>query len=143
MPRKRVTAEQRLFVAERAKDCCEYCLSSAGFAASPYEVDHVIPISREGPTILDNLAWACRGCNLRKHDKTEAPDPEESTIVPLYNPRRQRWQDHFRWNEDYTIIIGLTPTGRATVETLQVNRKRLVNIREVLFAQKKHPPSSR
>ncbi len=143
MPRKAATAEQRFFVAEQAKDCCEYCRSPADFAASPYEVDHVIPISREGPTILDNLAWACRGCNLRKHDKTEAPDPIDDTVVPLFNPRRQRWKDHFRWNEDYTIIIGLTPTGRATVETLQVNRKCLVNIREVLFAQKKHPPSSR
>ncbi len=143
MPRKRVPALQRRIIVARARGCCEYCRSQEKFATQSFAVEHIIPVSKGGATTLDNLALSCPGCNGHKYNKTEAPDPEESTIVPLYNPRRQRWQDHFRWNEDYTIIIGLTPTGRATVETLQVNRTRLVNIREVLFAQKKHPPSSR
>ena len=61
-------------------------------------------------------------------------------MVPLYNPRRQRWQEHFCWSEDYTQILGLTSTGRATVETLQMNRIGLVNIRQVLYLIGKHPP---
>lgn len=79
-------------------------------------------------------------CNGHKYNRTEAPDPTERTLVPLYNPRRQRWQDHFCWSEDYAQIIGLTPIGRATVETLKLNRMGLVNMRQVLYLIGKHPP---
>jgi hypothetical protein len=37
-------------------------------------------------------------------------------------------------------MIGLTPTGRATVEVLQMNRAGLVNMRQVLYLIGKHPP---
>ena len=50
-------------------------------------------------------------------------------MVPLYHPRQHRWPDHFAWNEDTTIVIGLTPTGRATVEALRLNRENVVNLR--------------
>lgn len=59
----------------------------------------------------------------------------------LYHPRQQKWSDHFRWSEDYTLIIGLTPVGRATVESLKLNRRSLVNLRRVLFALGEHPPA--
>ncbi len=59
----------------------------------------------------------------------------------LFNPRLQLWQDHFRWNEEYTEIIGLTPTGRATVRSLRMNRPGVMNIRGALFAIGKHPPA--
>ena len=54
--------------------------------------------------------------------------------VPLFNPRQDVWKNHFQWNEDYTMILGLTATGRATVDLLKMNRLGLVNIRKVLFA---------
>lgn len=37
-------------------------------------------------------------------------------------------------------IIGLTPTGRATVEALRLNRPEVVNLRRLLFAHGEHPP---
>jgi len=37
-------------------------------------------------------------------------------------------------------IIGLTSTGRATVEALKMNRTGLVNMRQVLYLIDKHPP---
>jgi len=89
---------------------------------------------------LDNLALACQGCNNHKYTKTEGYDPVTGDMVPLYHPRRQRWRDHFAWNEDFTLIIGLTPTGRATVETLWLNREGLVNLRRILYALGEHPP---
>jgi hypothetical protein len=49
-------------------------------------------------------------------------------------------QDHFCWNDNHTQIIGLTPTGRATVEALKMNRPGLVNMRQVLYLVGKHPP---
>jgi hypothetical protein len=140
MPRRHVTAQERHIIAERARGCCEYCRSRVDFATQSFSVEHIIAVSRGGETALDNLAFACPGCNGHKYTKTEAPDPVDGTVVPLYNPRVQRWQDHFRWNEDFTCIVGLTPTGRATVSALQMNRSGVTNIRRALFAIGLHPP---
>lgn len=140
MPRRPVTAQERSRIAERARGCCEYCRSRVDFATQSFSVEHIIPVSRGGETTLDNLALACPGCNGHKYTKTEAPDPVDGTVVPLYNPRQQRWQDHFRWHEDFTCIVGLTPTGRATVSALQMNRPGVMNMRRALFALGLHPP---
>ena len=60
--------------------------------------------------------------------------------MPLYHPRRQRWGDHFAWSDDFTRVIGLTATGRATVVLLQLNRETLINLREALVVLGQHPP---
>ena len=141
MPDDRVTAQQKKAVAERAQDCCEYCRSQARFAIQPFSVEHIIPKSQGGTTTTDNLALACQGCNNHKYNKTEAQDPISGEVVPLYHPRQQAWSNHFAWNDDFTLIIGLTPTGRATVEALQLNREGLVNLRKILYAVGEHPPT--
>ena len=137
---ERVTAEQRRRTAERAQGYCEYCRSQTRFATQPFSVEHIIPRSRGGETVLENLAFACQGCNNYKYTKTKARDPVSASIVRLYNPRQQKWRDHFMWNADYTLIIGLTAIGRATVEALRLNREELVNLRRVLYAMGEHPP---
>ncbi|HLP88681.1 MAG TPA: hypothetical protein VK184_08850 [Nostocaceae cyanobacterium] len=35
--------------------------------------------------------------------------------VSLFNPRQQRWLDHFQWANGGTHIIGITACGRETV----------------------------
>jgi hypothetical protein len=57
----------------------------------------------------------------------------------LFNPRRQLWKQHFSWSEDFLQIIGRTPTGRATVEALHLNRPELVNLRRALLLIDEHP----
>ena len=99
-----------------------------------------MPASRGGNHDLSNLALSCPGCNGHKSDKIEAIDPADGELVPLYNPRKQKWHEHFSWNERYTVILGITPTGRATVEALQLNRISVVNLRHVLYMFGKHPP---
>lgn len=89
---------------------------------------------------MDNLALACQGCNSHKHIKTEGYDPVSGGLVPLFNPRKQNWHDHFSWSSDFTLIIGLTSIGRATVEAMQLNREGLINLREVLYTMGEHPP---
>ncbi|WP_143162121.1 hypothetical protein [Phormidesmis priestleyi] len=54
--------------------------------------------------------------------------------------RKQRWFAHFVWNEDCSLMIGITPVSRATIVKLQLNRPRLVNLRRVLFDLQEHPP---
>jgi hypothetical protein len=99
------------------------------------------PLDRGGTIALDNLALACQGCNNYKYTKTEGRDPVSGDSVSLYHPRQQRWRDHFAWNDDFTLVIGLTPTGRATVKALQLNREGLVNLRRVLYSMGEHPPA--
>jgi hypothetical protein len=61
-----------------------------------------MPRSKGGTDKDDNLALACQGCNNRKYTHVEARDPVTGKLVSLYHPRRQRWADHFGWNEDRT-----------------------------------------
>ena len=141
MPRRTVTAREQQTIVARANNCCEYCKSRADFATQSFSVEHILPVSRSGGTTLDNLALACPGCNGHKYNKTQAPDPVDGAVVPLYHPREQSWSEHFRWSADFTRVIGLTPTGRATVDALQLNRLGLVNMRRALFVIGMHPPA--
>jgi HNH endonuclease len=124
-----------------ARGCCEYCKSQARFATQSFSTEHIIPGHLGGETTLDNLALACQGCNNHKYTKTEARDPVSDKGVSLYHPRQQRWHDHFAWSDDFTLLIGLTPVGRATIEALHLNREELVNLRRVLYAMGEHPPA--
>lgn len=92
---------------------------------------------------MENLALSCSGCNGHKYSKITGIDPGSGALVPLFHPRRSRWHDHFEWDENYLRIIGLTPIGRATVETLHLNRPHLINFRRVLVASDRHPPQTR
>jgi hypothetical protein len=140
MARPRVGARTRRAVEERARDCCEYCRSQSRFATHAFSLEHILPQSRGGKTTLDNLALSCQGCNNHKYTSTEGRDPVTKEPASLFHPRRQRWRDHFTWSPDYVYIIGITPTGRATVELLQLNRERLLNMRRVLHGAGEHPP---
>ena len=135
-----LTWAQRQIIQERARGRWEYCQSPVGFSTAPFTVEHIHPKSLGGPTTLENLAFACAGCNGHKATKTRALDPETGAAVPLFHPRRQRWENHFKWSEDATLVIGLTPTGRATVEALRLNRPGLVNLRRVMRLAGEHPP---
>jgi len=138
---KRVTAQQKRDVISRAKACCEYCHSQLRFTNHSFSIEHIIPKSQGGESRLDNLALSCQSCNNHKYTKTEGVDPLSGQIVPLYHPRRHQWASHFAWNDDCTLIIGLTPIGRATVETIRLNKLGLANLRRILYAAGKHPPS--
>jgi len=142
MPKVYIPVDRQRAVIERADGRCEYCQSMVDYTTETFTVEHVIPVSRGGSSELDNLAFSCSGCNGHKYNKTGALDPVDGKNVPLFNPRKQKWQTNFGWSDDYTQIIGLTPSGRATVETLQMNRLGLVNIRRLLYLIRKHPSKS-
>lgn len=140
MAEKRATARQKQLLAARAGFCCEYCFSQSKFGLQTFSAEHIQPQARGGETTLDNMAFSCQGCNGYKGIKTTARDPTTKNVVPLYNPRQDRWEDYFEWSEDFLTIIGLTPSGRATVDLLRVNRAEVVNLRRVLHMVGEHPP---
>lgn len=89
--------------------------------------------------MVENLALACVSCSLRKWAKQTATDPDTDEEVPLFNPRRQSWDEHFRWEEERGVP--LTPTGRATVHALAMNRPLIIAIRQEEAARGRHPPT--
>ena len=105
-----------------------------------FSLDHILPLQAGGSDDLENLALACQGCNNYKFTRTRGQDPVTGETAVLFHPRRAQWSDNFIWTNDFTGIVGLTPTGRATVEILQLNRPGLVNLRRVLYAAGEHPP---
>ena len=135
-----VSPDLRRQVAKDANHRCGYCLSDEVLTGLPLSIDHIVPVSAGGPTTRENLWLACRPCNEFKGAQTHVEDPETGETVPLFNPRTQDWHAHFAWSDDKTRIIGLTPTGRATVMALQLNRSILVKARRRWVMAGWHPP---
>jgi len=125
-------------------DCgqCCYCQTQEINSGIPLSFDHILPQSKGGKTSFENLCLACRPCNEFKSNITEASDLLTETIVPLFNPRFQKWTEHFRWSSDSTKVEGITATGRATVITLQMNRVVIVIARARWVLSGWHPPKT-
>jgi hypothetical protein len=135
-----VSKALRRRVADQARHRCGYCLTPETITGTPMEIEHIVPESRGGLTVESNLWLACKLCNDHKGERVEAPDPLTDEVVRLYNPRTQRWSKHFTWTPEGTQVIGMTPTGRATVVALKLNRSVLVDARQVWVAVGLHPP---
>jgi 5-methylcytosine-specific restriction endonuclease McrA len=84
VPYHRRTALSRRAIFARDEHRCQYC---GGFADS---IDHVMPRSRGGLHVWDNVAAACRPCNLSKRDRT--PDEAGMRLArPPRAPREMAW----------------------------------------------------
>jgi hypothetical protein len=105
------------------------------------EVDHLIPRSKGGGDDESNLWLACRDCNRSKGAQTAGVDPISGETVALFNPRTQRWAEHFQWSSDGTRIIGRTLIGRATVEALRLNNRIAVDVRRNWVLVGWYPPN--
>lgn len=136
----------RQVVRERAQYLCEYCHSSEEASAAQCAVDHILPRSLGGSHHLDNLALAGQRCNSYRYNFTTAIDPHTQTLVPLFNPRTQRWAEHCVWTADGLSIIGTTPIGRATCNRLDMNDAchndgAIVKARRLWLQGGWHPPA--
>jgi hypothetical protein len=133
-----IPAQLRRQVIQRAQDRCEYCGLAQASQEATFHIDHIIPVNAGGETTLNNLALACVSCSLRKGARLTARDPKTGKEVRLFNPRRDSWRLHFRW--DGVRAIGLSPTGRATVAALNLNRAVAQAIRHEEILRERHPP---
>ncbi|MBK8025087.1 MAG: HNH endonuclease [Chloroflexi bacterium] len=125
-------------VRQRAGGRCEYCLIHQDDSLYAHEVDHIIPEKHRGETTLENLCLACLDCNRHKGSDFASFDPETEEISLLFNPRRQRWDDHFRL--DGPLIVSLTSSGRVTVFVLKLNDEIRLRARRALIATGNYPP---
>lgn len=127
-------------VIEEANYRCEYCKTSSRLTGTPLVMEHILPRSQGGSDDRSNLAASCYRCNEFKGVKTDAVDPETGQLAPLFNPRTQEWRDHFAWINGGTHVIGVTPTGRATVIALRLNNENVVEPRSLWIEFSWHPP---
>lgn len=124
-----------LFVAQRAGHRCEYCHAPEVVFNVMFEVEHIIPLSKNGLDKPENWALSCRICNLRKLDYTEGFDPVKKQIVRLFHPRLDVWDNHFIVQQEPPFLLeGKTPIGRATVERLEINSSSQLRARELWIA---------
>lgn len=121
----------RQLVAERAGYRCEYCLIPESLSFIPHQIDHIIALKHGGISTLDNLAYACAICNKRKGSDVSSFDQDSDRVVPLFNPRRDAWQKHFKL--DNAVIVPTSAIGRVTVQLLQLNRPQLLAERHSLL----------
>jgi hypothetical protein len=140
MSRAYISETVRRRVAEEARYRCGYCQTLQIVVGYPLHVEHIIPEAANGPSTPENLWLACCVCNNYKGIQTHARDPITQTDAPLFNPRTQVWSEHFAWSEDGTLVIGLTPVGRATVLALRLNTPFRVYSRQRWVSAGWHPP---
>ncbi len=83
-PRRRIASVSRRAVFARDDYRCQYCGNHAD------SIDHVVPRSRGGRDVWDNLAAACRPCNSKKRNRT--PDEAGMRLIrPCRAPRATAW----------------------------------------------------
>jgi hypothetical protein len=140
--RRKVSAQVQNEVRRRANYLCEYCHASERWQYVSFTVDHVKPRSLGGGDGLENLALACFHCNRRKTNRFSVVVIETGNEIPLFNPRKDDWSDHFVWSADGLLIMGRTLIGRAMVEALALNRERVLSIRAADKEIGRHPPQN-
>jgi 5-methylcytosine-specific restriction endonuclease McrA len=132
-------ASLRAFVRERAGGRCEYCqLHEDDHDYLTFHVEHVVAKQHGGGDDPGLLGLACPECNWAKG--TNLSGLFGGKIYPLFNPRKQSWQRHFRWEN--AILIGKTLTGKVTVQVLNINEPARVMLRESLLLEGRFPPDS-
>jgi hypothetical protein len=140
MTRRRLSRSLRQRVIADFRNQCAYCHTLTAITGARLVIDHIISEAAGGQTVRENLCVACHSCNEFKGAQIEAPDPMTAQRVQLFHPRHQRWDEHFRWSENGTHIIGLTSVGRATVAALNMHHPLIVEARHRWVQIGWHPP---
>lgn len=122
--------EKIVAVRARAKQRCEYCRVPQQYFTETFQIEHIVARSHGGGDELDNLALACRHCNLHKGPNLSGIDPTSGQLTPLFDPRKDAWEEHFRIEGG--AVRALTAVGRTTVYVLQMNAPRRVELRLAL-----------
>lgn len=126
-------------VISRARGHCEYCLFPQEMAFLSFEIEHVIAEKHGGATEEANLALACPECNRFKGTDLGSLDAMTGRLTPFFNPRTQRWTEHFRYEAGQ--IIPLSAEARVTIAILRFNTPTQVNERQLLEQSGNYPPN--
>ena len=95
VPVRRRAPLNRRAVFARDGGRCQYC------AAPAESIDHVVPRSRGGEHVWENVVAACRPCNTRKRDRLLSETPMNLRRRPVV-PRELTW---------ITVVAGTVPSA--------------------------------
>jgi hypothetical protein len=135
-----ISADLRRRVVARAEEICEYCPIAEDDTFYGCEADHIISEKHGGRTEADNLAFACVGCNQAKGSDIGSISWETQDFVRFYNPRLDRWADHFELVG--SRIEGLTPVGLVTARILGFNTAERLLERQTLQRVGRYPSAA-
>jgi hypothetical protein len=122
MVRRAKKPDPRETVESRAGRRCEYCRAPQPVTGIRYHLEHVFPESLGGTDEIDNLALACPTCNFYKSNHLLGIDEEGLAGRPLFNPRKDRWQEHFEFDGATLRLKGKTLEARGTINRLRMNQ---------------------
>ena len=123
-----MTAATRAIVRQRADHRCEYCQThQEDSPLAALHIEHIRPLKHGGTDDESNLCLACIDCNLHKGTNLTGIDPLANAVTPLFHPRQQRGDDHFRWEGIH--IVGQTAAGRTTIRVLCMNSDEQLELR--------------
>jgi hypothetical protein len=128
-----VSADIRIFVAKRAKNCCEYCLISDEFSYLSFHIEHIISLKHGGKTTEENLSYSCPICNANKGSDLGTFVENPSKLIRFFNPRIDIWNDHFSLDKS-GLISSKTDIGKATIKILDLNHIDSIIERKELFS---------
>ena len=117
---RRISDKVSVEVFERANGVCEYCGIRIDDTYFGGEIDHIRSRKHAGSDEIVNLALACQPCNRAKGTDLASIDDVTKSLTPLFNPRTDRWSDHFVLAQTGEIIP-LTDVARVTVNVLRFN----------------------
>jgi hypothetical protein len=114
--------EVREYLLEKWGRKCAYC----GKENVPFEIEHIVPKSREGTDRVSNLTIACHECNQKKNNMTAEefgyPDIQKQAKKPLKDAavmNATRWRTYDLLQNIYPVECG---TGALTKKN-RIERK--------------------
>lgn len=122
---------------ERASGLCEYCLQHERDEWFGFQMDHIISRKDGGRTTYSNLALACFACNHAKGSDLGSMIKQAGVLIPFFNPRKDRWADHFSLNGHR--IAPFTATGEVTCRILGFNAPKRLLKRRALHIAGRYP----
>jgi HNH endonuclease len=134
---RKFSVEIQQTVRQRADYLCEYCHTNERWQYVRFTIDHILPNDDDS---LENLALACFHCNRRKSNKISVFNAELNEHIPIFNPRLHLWTEHFEWSENNISILPKSKIGEAAIELLELNRQRILLIRDADVLVNRHPP---
>ncbi|HEX8241990.1 MAG TPA: HNH endonuclease signature motif containing protein [Longimicrobium sp.] len=124
-------------VSARARGFCEYCLIHEADTNFSCEAEHIISRKHGSETTAENLALACLPCNRAKG--SDIGSLVHDRFTRFFNPRIDRWFDHFELAPDGVRIGPLSDIGSATVRIFGFNLPERLEERAFLRAVVRYP----
>jgi len=118
--------ETKRFVRERADNRCEYCRVQQQFHPDfTFHIEHIVARQHGGRDDPENLALSCHLCNSKKGPNLSGLDPDTGLLTRLFNPRTDRWNEHFSSDENGPMEWGTLGPAPGSRRRIGVSWRRL------------------